>query len=385
MRTARIILCAALLAVAAAYWSGDGRAAFSPRQKAGIARLVRSTMLGSYHPGMVVGIWAPGRGTYVRAFGTANAARGRRLRVTDRFKIGSITKTFTASIVLQLAQEGKLSLDDPLSKWKPSIRSAAGITVRQLLNHTSGLPNYAPSLDRQVRRNPFRRLTHAQIIDPALRQPYTPNGIFNYSNINYFLLGEIAQMVTKKPLATLLRRRIFRRFRLRHTAFVPGSVLPSPFAHGYQFPGGHRIDVTRWPTWYGWAAGSIVSTLGDLKRWARIVATGRGLLSPAMQQQRLTFVPTGATGIGYGLGIFQYGAFLGHDGAVYGYDSTMLYSPTLRSTFVLLGTSEPDNGAPVWSQGVTTLALFPELVAAVYPNLEKPSHVHHVARGVRTR
>jgi D-alanyl-D-alanine carboxypeptidase len=385
MRGARVVACAVLLVAASAYASVEAHGAFSPRQRAGLARIVRSTMLGSYYQGMIVGVWTP-RGRYVRAFGSGDVARRRPLRITDRFKIGSITKTFTASIVLQLAQERKLSLDDPLSKWKPTIRNAEGITVRQLLNHTSGLPNYAPSLASQFTRNPFRHFTRAQIINPALQQPYTPNGIYNYSNINYFLLGEIAQMVTKKPIATLYRNRILRRFRLRHTAFVPGSTLPTPFAHGYQYgPGGGRVDVTHWATWYGWAAGSIVSTLGDLKRWARIVATGKGLLSPAMQQQRLTFVPTPIPGISYGLGIFQYGVFLGHDGEVYGYDSTMMYSPKLKSTIVLLGTTDPGNGAPVWSQQASTLEVFPEIVAAAFPNLVKPPRVHHVARGVRTR
>jgi D-alanyl-D-alanine carboxypeptidase len=332
-----------------------------------MSRAVRGAMIASYFPGVAVGIWSP-KGTFVKAFGKADARTGRRLRVTDRFRIGSITKSFTATIVLQLAQEGKLALDQPLSDFLPSIPHASSITIRELLNHTSGMPDTAPATQAELLAHPRRNLDIDDVITASVALPWGPIGVYSYSDTGYQVLGKIVEQVTKHPLAQEYRKRILRPLHLTHTSFVPGSALPGPYAHGYAWLTGFRPrDVSHWTTSYAWAAGSMVSTLGDLKRWAPALATGRGVLDAAFQSQRLTFVPTNdAYGINYGLGIWQLGAFLGHDGGIPGYNSLVLYSPTLKTTFVALTTSS-FLATPPGSFQLTTVQLAAALLAIVDP------------------
>jgi D-alanyl-D-alanine carboxypeptidase len=355
-----------VIAVAVAALAAETAHAFSQAQRTAMNRAVRGAMVSSYFPGIVVGLWTP-EGSFVKAFGKADIRTGRQLRVTDRFRIGSVTKTFTATVILQLVQEGKLGLDEYLSDFFPTIPGASTITVRQLLNHTSGIPTTSAATQDELVAHPHHRFDIDEVIASAVAQPYGPAGTYLYSDTGYQILGKIIEQVSKRSLAQEYRTRILQPLRLTHTSFVTGTVLPRPFAHGYGWPTGYRrVDMSSWTTSYAWAAGSMVSTLGDLKRYARPLATGAGLLDPAVQAQRLTFVPTDYPGLTYGLGIWQLGSFLGHDGAIPGYNSVILYSPTLNTTVVALASSS-FLVTPPGSSSLTMVNLATLLVAIAYP------------------
>jgi D-alanyl-D-alanine carboxypeptidase len=316
---------------------GEG---FGTGAEAQISSLVTTTMAAGKYPGMVVGVWAPGR-AFTRAYGVRVVDPSRRMpmRTTDYFRIGSITKTMTATLILRLVEQQRLSLNDPLSMFFPNVPRASQITIRQLLNHTSQIPDLAASTGEQLLRFHHKRFEPQAVIDEALEQEFCKTS-WCYSNTNYLLLGLIAEAVAKRPIGELLQREVFAPAGLTHTSFDPGTRVPKPIANGYTYLGRKLVNTTRWTTSYTWAAGSVVSTLADLRQWAPELALG-SLLDEELQRERLQLVSTTLGGIEYGLGIAEAEGFLGHDGLLFGYDSTELYSPSLHTTVVVLANAAP--------------------------------------------
>jgi D-alanyl-D-alanine carboxypeptidase len=292
-------------------------------------------------------------GDFETAVGVANLDTGRPVSLTERFEIGSVTKTFTATLVLQLVERGKLHLNDRLSEYVRGVPHGDEITIRELLNHTSGIHNYPHGLLDAVLRHPHRTFRPAQLVRRSVRwKRYCPPGdCWVYSNTNYILLGQIIKRVTHQPIAQLYERRIFDPLGMDDTTFMPRRrPVPEPAAHGYIRDPAGRKDVTDWNLSWGWTAGGAASTLADLRRWAPALATGRGVLSERMQDKRLQFVPIpGEAGDGYGLGILKlpggpFGDLLGHDGQPLGYDSYVFYAPSTRVASAALGnTSSSQN------------------------------------------
>jgi D-alanyl-D-alanine carboxypeptidase len=293
------------------------------------------------------------------------------MRPDDHMRIGSITKTLTATIILELVDHGKVGLDDPVSKYLRGVPDGANISVRELLNMTSGLQNFTESLkfNAAIDAHPERVWAAHELLpyafNPALSvqaHPYfPPNQGFHYSNTNYLLLGEIAEKVTDTPLNVLFQRRIFQPLGMTHSELPKrtNTSIPNPHPHGYNFgtnvdgakayfaaiagdkanaevkaaPGTVPHDATLWNTSYTWADGSAISTAHDLLIWAKALGTGR-LLSASTQQQRVAFSPVG----NYGLGIEHapFGGLIGHNGAIPGFQSFMGYAPKTGSTVIVL-------------------------------------------------
>jgi len=301
------------------------------------------------YPGLVVGVWQRGNGGFETAVGKANLDTGRPMALRDRFHIGSVTKTMTATLVLQLVQRGRLKLHEPLDHFVRGVPLGKLITVRTLLNHTSGLPTGpGPGVKRKVNHDIRRAITPRELIRPRLRAPRVglPGETWEYSNTGYWLLGRIVREVTHKRLHDLYARRIFDRVGMPHSAFRPPQPTPRPAAHGYV--GGHHgepLDITPMNWSWAWTAGAVTSSLHDLKRWAPALATGRGVLNRGTQAKRLRFVDTGLTSlfskVKYGLGIFRWplpsGTFYGHNGEGPGYDTEVFYAPGPKVTIVALG------------------------------------------------
>jgi len=236
-----------------------------------------------------------------------------------------------AAVVLQLAGKGRLSLSDPVARYLPGIVPGADqITVRELLQHTSGLPDFdglpavlQPYLDGDLGYVWSPR----DLITLAIAQPPTaaPGAAFAYSNTNYLVAGLIVEAVTGRPLGDELQERIFRPLHLRHTAFALAGTSPRPSAHGYSIPpGGSRLDVTAL-TPYSWAAGAIVSTAADVATFYRALLAGR-VVRPALLGAMLRTVPDthgDLPGQRYGLGIARFptrcGVAWGHNGDTPGY------------------------------------------------------------------
>jgi len=335
------ILVLASLVVAAFTAPATAMAAFTPAERAAMRQAMEDEMQVAGYPGIVAGFWSPGRGSFVAATGLAVRRPERALRVGDTFRIGSVTKTFTATVVLQLVERGKLRLDDRLERYVKGIPAGRRIAIRQLLNHTSGIPDTSNSVQDALYRDPTHRFHPMRVIRNAVRQKRycAPGACWHYSNTNYQLLGIIARQITGRSMHKLYEDGVTRRLHLERTSFEPGPTVPRPRAHGYtrETAGGPLIDTTGWDFYWSWTAGSMTSTLADLKRYAPALGTGHRLLRPRTQRTRLRFVPTGTQDIQYGLGIMQYAGLLGHDGAVPGYDSLVLYAPTTKAIIVLLG------------------------------------------------
>jgi len=323
---------------------------FGPELTARLDKAVEDVRKEAGIPGVIVGLWMPGRGNYVRATGVADTATGEPMTTGPYMRIGSETKTFTVTALLKLVDERRVRLDDPISKYVEGVPGGRRITLRHLAEMRSGLFPYSadPAFAQDLLSDPSRSFTPQEVLAYGYKHPNTfkPGKQFQYSNSNLILLGLVVEKVSGHRLADFIDRRVLRPAQLRHTLFPEGAEFPEPHAHGYtnQTLSGQVEDSTDWNPSWAWAAGSMISDLRDLRRWARVVATGT-LLSPQTQKERLTFLPTGFPGTGYGLGIFNSDGWIGHNGSIPGYESVTVYLPSKKATLVLLlNTDIPHEG-----------------------------------------
>jgi len=321
-------------------------------------------------PGVVVAVTIPGKGSYIVARGKANPATGEPMRLDDHVRIGSVTKTFTVTLLLQLADKKLLSLDDPVSKYEPFVPNGKNITLRMLANMTSGLFSY--TFDKQfvhgLLSNPHRMWKPRELVDIAIKHepPFAPGKGFQYCNTNTVLLGMIIEKVTKRDIADDFKRMVFQPLGLTNTIWPAGESLPSPYAHGMtnQTLDDSVKDATHWNPSWGFTAGQLVSNLQDLRTWVKAYTTG-ALLSPAMQKERLTWVtlPPNQPQHKYGLGIGYDHGWLGHTGELPGYNTAPFYLPQQDATIVIEVNS--DIGA---NKKDPAPALFKALAKIVTPN-----------------
>lgn len=291
-------------------------------------------------PGAIVGVWTRDDGLWLRAFGKSDIFSGKDLRWNEKMRIGSITKTFTATVALQLIQDRKIRLDEPLANYIPAIPQAAKITIRQLLNHTSGIFDYTSDKDfwPKVFANPLKTWSPQELVDIAATHPlnFVPGTSWGYSNTNYVLLGMIIEMATGRKIEDEIRRRILEPLDLKRTTFPDYSYIEGEYSHGYmdRDASGKLNDVTILDPSFAWSAGAMISDLQDLAIWARILESGR-LLSVRMKEEQFNFVDTGQPHLKYGLGVARFGDFIGHDGGIPGYNSAMFYLPS-RDTIIIV-------------------------------------------------
>ncbi len=266
----------------------------------------------------------------------------------DRFRVGSITKSFVATVLLQLVGERKLALADSLERWLPGlVPNGRSITVRELLQHTSGLSDYVDdsAFRTAVLTNPLRVWTPGQLVKIAIshRPVFAPGRRWSYSNTNFILVGLVIQAVTHRAVAFELRDRIFRPLGLRQTSFPTGPTISGPHAHGYLFYGTPLVRDTAHVSPSGaWAAGAIVSTVDDVSTFYDALLGGR-LLRPALLSEMEKFVMT-SDGNGYGLGLLSLrtacGRMFGHDGDFPGYATEAFTSPNGRRQLILFMNSD---------------------------------------------
>ncbi len=286
----------------------------------------------------------PGR--WAGTSGTAELGSTRPAPVDGRFRIGSVTKTFVSTVLLQLVAERRLSLDDTVERRLPGlVPNGDGITVRQLLNHTSGLFNYteAMPLDGEAfLKIRYRYYSPRQLVGIATEHdPYFPPGQgWHYSNTNYILAGLIIEKVTGHRYGDEITRRILRPLGLRHTS-IPGTStrIPGPHAHGYLPVGDRNVDVTELKPSWAWSAGEMISTTADLNRFYAALLGGR-LLPPAQLVAMKTTVPVDP-GYAYGLGLYSLELpcglkVWGHDGGIHGYVTLSLHTAGRAPAAVVL-------------------------------------------------
>jgi D-alanyl-D-alanine carboxypeptidase len=302
-------------------------------------------------PGAIIGVWKDGKAPYVKAFGVRDAATGEPMAPDLHMRIGSVTKTFVTTAILQLVDQGKVGLDDPISKYVPGVPSGEAITIRQLAGMRSGLFDYSDVTQAAMPNDPQRRYTPQDLLGIiSQHQPvFPPDAKFDYNNSNTVLLGLVVEKVSGQSLDRYIDEHIVQPEHLTHTVFPADATLPSPHARGYtKMPDGQIVDGTDWNPSWGWAAGQMVSTADDLHTWARDLATGK-LLSPAAQRDREKFqiAPSEGDGALYGLGVeYQFG-WIGHNGNITGYQTYAYYLPTEKTTLVVMVNSNVD-AVGVW-------------------------------------
>ncbi|WBP90430.1 serine hydrolase domain-containing protein [Kitasatospora cathayae] len=291
-------------------------------------------------PGVSVGLITPG-GTYQKSFGVADKSAGTPMDPGLFTRIGSETKTYTATAVLRLVDQGKVALDDPISKYVDGVPGGDGITVRQLGDMRSGLFPYSsdPDFVNDLISDPQHVFTPDQLLAYGYKHPavFPPGTKFQYNNSNYILLGKLIEKVGGQSAGDFLKAQVFSPASLAKTSFPTDGTLPDPHAHGYtnQTPDGSIQDATNWNPSWAWTAGAVITQLADLESWAKTVATG-GIISPASQAERLKTLPTGDPGVSYGFGLFNNNGWIGHNGSMPGYESVAVYLPDAQSTLVLL-------------------------------------------------
>ncbi|MFF9036504.1 serine hydrolase domain-containing protein [Streptomyces sp. NPDC014892] len=348
-RTARTGLVAATAVVAALALAAPAIAAApastgSAAPSRGDHRATQKAMDANVKDG-VVGIAVQAKdehGVWKATSGVGDLKSGKPRSAHDHFRVGSITKTFVSTVLLQLEAEGRLSLDDKVEKWLPGMVRGKGhdgrtVTLRQLLNHTSGIAEYT-SDEQFVRdvflaegflKNRYRTWTPRQLVGIAMKHEptFAPGTDWSYSNTNYVLAGLVIEKATGNPYGDEIRARVIKPLGLRDTK-VPGTVptLPGPHSRAYsklaETSEGRTYDVTKLNPSIAGAAGEMISSPGDLNRF--VSALLRGKLLPKKQLAEMkTVVPIDGERGGYGLGLITYklscGVQLwGHGGGIHG-------------------------------------------------------------------
>ena len=302
-----------LIALAAAAATGAGLVAASPWQRPGPAppavESALTSVIDAGAPGLVAQVW--GDGSWAEPKGLADLAQRAPMRPGDRFRIASLTKTYVAAVTLQLAAEGRLGLDAPVARYLPGLlRDGAQITVRELLNHTSGLAQSArlPEVQRAARDTGVILASEQVRLADAQPRSFAPGAGWDYTNTGYLVAGLLIERLTGHRLGQVLADRLFRPLHLTATTFEPQPGIPAGIAHGYwPGPGTGAVDVTESVGGGVWAAGAIVSTASDVARFYAALLSGRVLPAGLLAQMRSTVTPTrSGYGDGYGLGLARF-------------------------------------------------------------------------------
>jgi D-alanyl-D-alanine carboxypeptidase len=339
-----------------------------------INQLLASTLT----PGAVVYVVSP-LGNWAESFGTAVRGTNTPIPVNAHFRVGSITKTWTGTVILQLVQEGKLSLTDPVSKYIPNVPNGGNITIAELLSMQSGLYNYSTNLgfNQLLDSQPNMIWTTDELLAISYAQPqqFTPGSMFGYSNTNTILLGLIIEQLTGMSAADAMQARLFAPLGLTNTFLPPqnNTTLPAPSAHGYQWGTNAETattsalspaqqaaaqagtlqpnDVTNNNASWGWTAGSGISTVQELAAYVQRMVDG-GYLNADLQAQRLASCtpsnPSDPNSASYCLGLAKFGTFYGHTGELPGFNTFMGYDPGSQTTIIAWTTTAetPDGRAP---------------------------------------
>ncbi|MEF2979305.1 serine hydrolase domain-containing protein [Subtercola sp. YIM 133946] len=310
-----------------------------------IRNAATTVMTANNIPGAIVLLQTP-EGRFEEPLGVSDKATNAPLAIDDHLRIGSITKTMTVTLVLQLVDQKKVDLDTPARAYLPELPETwKDVTVRQLAEMRSGIPSYTgtPTFDKEFLADSKRQFTPAELL--AMVEPlsllFTPGTNFDYSNTNTVILGQLIERISGTPYASAMQN-LFDSAGLAHTTYAEAAAaFTDPRAQGYTnlTADGTEADATEWNASWAQAAGAAASTAGDLETWLHELTTG-SLLSPQTQKERLSMIniPGNPTGTGYGLGILATNGWTGHSGDLPGYSSTM-YARDDGSVLIVLTTT----------------------------------------------
>jgi peptidoglycan/LPS O-acetylase OafA/YrhL/CubicO group peptidase (beta-lactamase class C family) len=286
-------------------------APFDPALAAKLQQVLDRTVADGTIPGAVLSVRIPGAEPWVGASGVRDRRTKEPMEPTTNVRIASISKIFTAVVVLQLVEEGKIQLDQPIATWlQDLVPNGDRITVHNLLQHTSGLYDYLEDRNfvNRTYREPDRIFAPRELVEYAAQFPPLfragAKGAWDYSSTNFVLLGMIVEQATGNSLAHEMRQRIFEPLGLEQTFFTPDEAIEGTLARGYS----GAVDQTRVAMSFAYATANIVSTAGDVRQFIQALLDGQ-LLKPETLDMMLTFVNGKGQyrmpALAYGLGIMQ--------------------------------------------------------------------------------
>lgn len=305
-------------------------------------------------PGLVLLVDTP-QGRYLKAAGVSSLDDGTPMQVDDRLEIGSNSKSFTIVVLMQLQEEGVLSIDDLLSDWLPELAAKIPngdvITLRQLAAHSSGIWDYGDPIIGEAANNPEKLeqgYTPDELVQYAIENgapDFAPGEGWKYSNTGYILLGMITEKASGQLLGDLYQKRIFDPLGLKTAVFIEGVPQPGEITtQGYWWKedDGTRLNTTNWNVSQGWAAGGIAMTAEDLLTYAKALAAGDLFQDPDSLAQMLTFndEATMVGGAPFGLGLIDFSnGYWGHEGQTAGFQSLWYTNPDEQITVIGLTNS----------------------------------------------
>ena len=300
-------------------------------------------------PGAIVGVWAPWAGSYQAGIGTTTMKGSTPVTADMPWRVGSVTKSMSCTVLLSLVQKGTVKLSDPVSKYLPRVVGIDDLTLGQLCQNTSGLGDYMDSLGPQFVDNPLRPYVPMELLSDGMGEPRTgsPGQQWSYSNAGFILLGMALQAATGQDWQSLYNSEVFGPLGMKSSSLPSGTGIPGSKLHGYAtsldaITGdpkcGTVLDDTQLAPSGAWTSSGVVSNLTDLKTFAQSFATA-SLFSGDVKKAAWKTVPLGANVAAwqtYGLGGVELGPMRGHDGSVPGFITSMLSDPTSGLTVIVM-------------------------------------------------
>jgi D-alanyl-D-alanine carboxypeptidase len=347
-------LLAALLLTASASQSASAATPSAKKVERAVHTLYEKYPLRS----TIYGVWVKGRPLVRGALGQARP--GVPATTKDHFRNGNVTEAMTVTLLLQLVEEGRVSLADPLSTWFPNIPKANEVTVGMLARSTSGYAHYAahPDFVTELYENPQRRWKTSEVLSRAFSLPplFDPGTSWAFSDTNFLLLGKVLRRVTGKPIESLLRDRIWSELGMRETDMRTGPGIPSPALYGYTRGRGRYEDTITWSPSSVRRAGNATSTLHDMGAWASALGTG------ALLSRRSHELQTGSENVGlgslteefhFGMGTIVSNDWIYNNPNVFGYKGVVGYLPSKDVAVVVVVTGGPGaREAARYDQGI---------------------------------
>ena len=320
-------------------------------------------------PGVIAGIFTEEEGSWLRLKGVSDVENNARMDTSYQFRIGSVSKTFIVTTILVMADNGTLNLDDTIDNYFPDFPNGKNINIRQLCNNTSGIFDYLedPYFNELHETAPLTKWTPQQLVEIGIsHDPYFEPGMgFHYSNTNHVLLGLIVEQLTGNSVEEEIDKNICQPLSLGKTKLPTSPYFNGSYCRGYMGldDNGIFIPAPDVDPSGPWTAGAMTSNYDDMRVWGKALATGT-LLSEEMHNEQLTwcgFEVESNPYYHYCLGVCKMGDFIGHDGSIHGYNTSMYYLPAKKATIVIYTNNNQQLPASTLFFMITRIA-FPEYV-----------------------
>ena len=345
----------------AACTSASGSSDLPPQQSGGFSADISKRLTTALTDAMTLadasagfaGVWAPWAGSWTTAEGTTTRGGSTPASVDMTFRIGENTTPMTCTVLLELVDEGRVDLDDPLTKWVPGLVGAEGVTLRELCQNTSGIGDYAAALRTNFVMNPTRQWPPLELASDgiAMQRYGNPGEKYGASATNAVLVGMALQNATSRSWQQLYKQYVFDKLGMNASSLPASDQFTVPGKHATGYAAGldgagatvcaPMRQIDRLSPSQGWTSGGVVSTVSDLKAFGQSLASG-GLLSEKSRKSQVDAVVNGESWQRYGLGVQLLGPLRGSSGAVPGYVSAVFADPASGLTIVVaLNNSTP--------------------------------------------